>query len=174
MARSRAGYGAPMVRAGEMAGLENGAQFPSLSMAVVGGGELALPDQLAGSFGVVLAYRGSWCPYCNAQLASFERRLDKLTEAGIGVVAFSADDEEHATETVTRHGITFPVGFGVDAEKVAELLGGYINRGRGALESTNFLLRPDGTIEVAVYSSKVLGRLVPDDVLGYVAHLRAR
>ena len=32
-----------------------------------------LAGDLAGSYGIVLVYRGSWCPYCNAQLASFSR-----------------------------------------------------------------------------------------------------
>ncbi len=49
-----------------------------------------------------------------------------------------------------------------------------MNKSRGSLESTNFLLQPDSTIEIAVYSSKVLGRLVVDDVLGYVKHLQSR
>jgi len=42
----------------------------------VGGGTISLPDDLADSYGVVLIYRGSWCPYCNAQLAAFSRARD--------------------------------------------------------------------------------------------------
>ena len=53
-----------------MAGLENGERFPDLEFDTVGGGHIVLPDDLSGGFGVILAYRGSWCPYCNAQLAS--------------------------------------------------------------------------------------------------------
>ncbi len=157
-----------------MPGLLNGERFPSLSFETVAHGHLDLPDYLAGGYGVVLGYRGSWCPYCNAQLASFQRRLDQLTEAGISVVAMSSDDLEHAQETVDKHHLTFPVGYGLDAEVTATTLGGYWDSGRGALESTNFLLTADGLIEVAVYSSKVLGRLVVDDVLGYVDHLKKR
>ena len=62
--------------------LGNGDVFPSLRVAAVGGGTFSLPDDLAGSFGVVLFYRGSWCPYCNAQLAAFHRAEDKMAEAG--------------------------------------------------------------------------------------------
>ncbi len=53
--------------------LGNGDVFPALQLAAVGGGTISLPGDLAGSFGVVLFYRGSWCPYCNAQLAVFHR-----------------------------------------------------------------------------------------------------
>jgi hypothetical protein len=35
---------------------------------VIGGGTLALPRDLAWSYAVILFYRGSWCPYCCAQL----------------------------------------------------------------------------------------------------------
>ena len=81
---------------------------------------------------------GSWCPYCKAQLASFQRHLPKLTEEGISVIAFSADDEQHARSTLDQHEITFPIGYGVDAVKTAEMLRGYLNRARAALESSNY------------------------------------
>ena len=47
-----------------MSRLHNGQQFPSLAVPAVGGGTISLPDDLAGSYGIVLIYRGSWCPYC--------------------------------------------------------------------------------------------------------------
>jgi peroxiredoxin len=50
-----------------MALLSPGDTFPKLTITVPGGQTLTLPDALAGDFGVVLFYRGSWCPYCNAQ-----------------------------------------------------------------------------------------------------------
>ena len=49
-----------------MAMLSNGDTFPTLTIDAVGGGTISLPDDLAGSFGVILIYRGSWCPYRNA------------------------------------------------------------------------------------------------------------
>ncbi|HMA22570.1 MAG TPA: redoxin domain-containing protein, partial [Gemmatimonadaceae bacterium] len=76
--------------------LNNGDNFPSLTIDAVGGGTISLPDVLAGSFGVVLIYRGSWCPYCNGQLAAFSRAADSLAEVGIKVVALSVDDETTA------------------------------------------------------------------------------
>jgi peroxiredoxin len=49
-----------------MALLNPGDQFPDLTVAEVNGDTIELPGALAGSFGVVLFYRGSWCPYCNS------------------------------------------------------------------------------------------------------------
>ena len=158
----------------KMEGLNNGDAFPKFELLLVGGGRLVLPDDLAGAYATVLAYRGSWCGFCNAHLASFQEAMPRLTEAGIAVVAFSVDDEAHAKETVDQHGLSFPIGYGVDLEEMAMLLRGYVNRDRGVLEASNFLLTPDGRIEVAVYSSKTIGRLVPDDVITYVNRQRSR
>ena len=38
-------------------------------------------------YAVVLLFRGSWCPYCNAQLRAFQRAQDALAEVGVRVVA---------------------------------------------------------------------------------------
>ncbi len=40
--------------------LDSGDEFPKLEIQRVGGGTLTLPDELGGSFGVVLFYRGHW------------------------------------------------------------------------------------------------------------------
>jgi len=108
-----------------MSRLRNGQPFPPLEVPAVGGGTISLPDDLAGSYGVVLIYRGSWCPYCNAQLAAFSRALDGLTEPHY-------------------------------------------------LQSTGFVLAPDGTVRVAVYSSGAIGQLVADDVAGLVTYLKSQ
>lgn len=157
-----------------MAGLAKGSRFPALSLSKVGGGALSLPDDLAGSPGVVIAYRGGWCARCNAQLASFQSHWQELSDAGIKVAALSADSEQDAEETVRRHGIQFPVGFGADVKQVAKLLDAYINEEHHSLESTNFLLRPSGMIEIAVYSSDSIGRLIPGEVKEVVERRRAR
>jgi peroxiredoxin len=49
---------------------------------------------------VSLFYRGSWCPYCNAQLRAFQRSLGRLTGLGIVMAALSVDDEATTQELV--------------------------------------------------------------------------
>lgn len=154
-----------------MPGLRNGDVFPTLAFNVVGGGSLSLPHDLAGSFAVVLIYRGSWCPYCNAQLAAFSRAVDTLAELDVKVVALSVDDEATSTAFVKKLGLRFPVGFGVDADETAAATGAYTNENPKYLQSTGFVLDPDGRIVVATYSSGAIGRLVPDDVAGLVRYV---
>jgi peroxiredoxin len=152
--------------------LENGQSFPSLQVPQVGGGTVSLPEGLAGSFGVVLVYRGAWCPYCNAQLSAFRRASDSLAEAGVKVVALSVDDEQTSAALVDKLRLGFPVGHSADADQVADQLGCYVNDEPHYLQSSGFVLAPDGTVVTAVYSSGAIGRLMPEDVVGLVTYLK--
>jgi peroxiredoxin len=152
--------------------LHNGQQFPSLSVPAVGGGTISLPDDLAGSYGIVLIYRGSWCPYCSAQLASFARAGEMLAKLGAKVVALSVDDDKTAAELAAKHRLAFPVGHSADAQKVAAATGACVNDNPRYLQSTGFVLAPDGTVLTAVYSSAAIGRLVADDVAGFIRYTK--
>ncbi|HEY2173454.1 MAG TPA: peroxiredoxin family protein [Mycobacteriales bacterium] len=152
--------------------LHPGDPFPKLTLAQAGGGSFTIPDDLHGSFGVVLFNRGSWCPYCNAQLRAFERATEQLADVGAKVVALSIDDEPTATELITKHGLTFPVGHSADAKAISAATGAIIDPTGGYLQSTGFVLAPDGKIIVSVYSSGAIGRLVPDDVVGLIRYAR--
>jgi peroxiredoxin len=152
--------------------LNPGDRFPRLTVNTAGGQALTLPDAFAGDFAVVLFYRGSWCPYCNAQLRAFERASQALAEGGIRVAALSVDDQEATAALVEKHKLTFPAGYGADARAIAELTGAFVNPDPAYLQSTGFVLDPVGNVVVSVYSSGAIGRLVPDDVLGLVRYLR--
>jgi peroxiredoxin len=152
--------------------LAPGTPFPALSVAQPGGTTLKLPEALAGDFGVVLFFRGAWCPYCNAQLRAFQRAASSLAETGIKVAALSVDDEPTTAELIAKHGLTFPVGHSADARAIAELTGAFVNPDPVYLQSTGFVLNPDGAVVVSVYSSGAIGRLVPEDVIGLVRYLR--
>ncbi|MBC7594581.1 MAG: peroxiredoxin family protein [Kineosporiaceae bacterium] len=157
-----------------MTRLDNGDTFPSLTLDAVGGGTLSLPDALSGSYGVVLIYRGSWCPYCNAQLAAFSRATDTFDELGIKVVALSVDDEATSAALVAKRHVGFPVGHSANADKIAAATGSYVNDDPHHLQSTGFVLAPDGSVVIAVYSSGAIGRLVPEDVAGLVRHIKSQ
>ena len=152
--------------------LSPGDSFPALSLTPPGKPALTLPDTLGGEFGVILFFRGSWCPYCNAQLRAFQRASDGLASTGILVAALSVDDEPATAELIAKHGLTFPVGHSADARAIAALTGAFVNPGPVYLQSTGFVLDPAGRVVVSVYSSGAIGRLVPEDVIGLVRYLR--
>ena len=74
---------------------------------------------------------------------------------------------------IEKHDLTFPVGYGADARHLAELTGAFVNDDPLYVQSTGFVLDPDGRVIVSVYSSGAIGRLVPDDVVGLIRYLRA-
>jgi peroxiredoxin len=152
--------------------LNPGDPFPRLTMNVLGGETLTVPDAFAGDFAAVLFYRGSWCPYCNAQLLAFQRSGEALADAGIRVAALSVDDEATTAELAAKHGLTFPVGYKANAPAIGALTGAFVNPDPVFLQSTGFVLDPAGNVVVSVYSSGAIGRLVPDDVIGLVRYLR--
>ena len=152
--------------------LHPGDAFPPLTLALPGGDTLELPVAFAGHHTVVLLYRGSWCPYCNAQLRAFGRAHDRLAELGVRVVALSVDDEATTRATIERHRLTFPVAYGADARALHDALGAFVSGDPPHLESTGFVLDPAGRVIVSVYSSGAIGRLVPDDIAGLIRYLR--
>jgi peroxiredoxin len=152
--------------------LHPGDAFPELILAVPGGEKVKVPGVFAGDYGALLFYRGSWCPYCNAQLRAFQRAAPALAEAGVRVAALSVDDEATTAATIAKHGLTFPVGFGADTSAIADRTGAFVNPDPVFLQSTGFVLAPDGRVVVSVYSSGAIGRLVPEDVVGLVRYLR--
>jgi peroxiredoxin len=151
--------------------LRNGEPFPNIEIDAVGGGTIALPADLAGSFGVVLFYRGSWCPYCNAQLTAFSRAHDTLAALGVKVVALSVDDEATSAAFAARLRARFPIGHSADVDRIAALTGAYTNDSPKYFQTTGFILDPAGAVITAVYSSGAIGRLVPDDVAGFVRYV---
>jgi peroxiredoxin len=91
---------------------------------------------------------------------------------GVWVVALSVDDEATTQNLIAKHGLQFPVGHSADADAVAAITGAFVNPDPWYLQSTGFVLDPDGRVVLSVYSSGAIGRLVPHDVIGLVRCLR--
>jgi peroxiredoxin len=152
--------------------LHPGDTFPSRTVELPGGESLDLPHSLEGHFSVILFFRGSWCPYCNAQLRAFQRAVTRLAEMDVRIVALSVDDEATTQELITENGLEFPVGHSANAKVLAEATGAFINEDPIFVQSTGFVLDPSGRVVVSVYSSGAIGRLIPDDVMGMIRYLR--
>ena len=152
--------------------LHPGDTFPQLTLNIAGAQAIQGPGWFADEFGVLLFNRGAWCPYCTAQLRAFQRAGDSLTQAGVQVAALWVNDEKTTAEFTAKHGLTFPLGHSADARAVAGLTGAFVNEDPLYLQSTGFVLDPQGQVIVSVYSSGAIGRLVPEDVIGLVRYLR--
>jgi len=157
--------------------LDVGDRFPALELILTNGKHLTLPEDLSRPYNVVLVNRGAWCPYCVAQLKSFQSGVAKLADEDIGVVSLSATPHDQALALEAEQRIQFPLAYGVSVDAVAQALGVYYEPGTRDrapyLHSAGFVLGPGGRVVVAVYSSGAIGRLAWQDVLGYVRYLRS-
>ena len=153
--------------------LQNGDAFPKLEVPAVGGGTIALPADLSGSWSVVLIYRGAWCPFCNAQLAGFAAEKEALDRLGVKVVALSVDDEVASAATKAKHHLQFPVGHSANADAIAAATGAFVNPSPHFLQPADFVLGPDGTVKAAAYATNAIGRMMAKDVVGFVSYMQS-
>jgi peroxiredoxin len=91
---------------------------------------------------VVLFYRGSWFPYCNAQLRAFQRPLDRFADMDTLVIALPVDDEATSRDLIAKHGLQFSVGHSADACAIATATGAFVNDDPMYLQSTGFVFDP--------------------------------
>lgn len=88
-----------------------------------------------------------------------------LDSVGVNVVAVSVDDAE--TTASLRESLrlgALPLLHGLDPEVAEATLGVHLAPDRSFVHATGFLLRPDGTVYLSVYSTGALGRLTSLDV----------
>lgn len=87
--------------------LAPGDKFPTLTLRQPGGATFTIPAGFDGGYGIVLFYRGSWCPHCNAQLRAFQRASSTLAEAGAKAAALSVDDEPTTAALIAKHSLVY-------------------------------------------------------------------
>lgn len=95
------------------------------------------------------------------------------------MIAASTDPEEEALQSIEASKVNFPVGHSLDPAHISKITGAYYapdagEKPRPYLHSTNFLLSPDGKVNIALYSSGPLGRLVWQDLIQAVQHRKKR
>lgn len=90
------------------------------------------------------------------------------------VVSLSADSEADAAANAAAHQLRFPIAYGIDPHEVQARIGSYVSDGNDGhpihTQATGFVLTPDSTVFIAVYSSSAIGRLVAADVIGAITY----
>ncbi len=90
-----------MVEIGELA--------PDFTLRSVNGDEISLRRLVERGRVLLVFYRGSWCPRCNAQIAGFEEDRWGFEELGIQLVGISTDDMYGAEKTRKKTKAGFPL-----------------------------------------------------------------
>jgi alkyl hydroperoxide reductase subunit AhpC len=101
-------------------------------------------------------------------LLDFQRNIEKFEKRNIQVIASSADDWTKALQTVEMYKLTFKIGYGLVPREISVLTGAFYNAQENYLQTTGFIVGPDGKIESAVYSTRSVGRLVAKDCLEFI------
>ncbi len=152
-----------------MAKLMQSDKIPPLTLRLVDGGTLSLPEELPGRYLALLVYRGHWCPYCRRQLASYQANLDELAALGVIVVAASVDALEPTQELVDALGLTFPVAYGLTESDVAGFDPWWAEDQHGRyIQPMELLVLRGGTVFGSMYATGPIGRMAVDEVLASV------
>lgn len=86
------------------------------------GSERKLSDYLKKGHLVLSFYRGSWCPYCNLELAALQARLPEINDLGAQLVAISPEMADLSNTFVEQRGLVFDVLYD-KGNRVAESFG---------------------------------------------------
>lgn len=90
--------------------IEPGARLPDAALLDPYGHTTSLSEALAGRQGVLVFYRGAWCPYCNLALRTYQVALvDDLEARGAQLVAISPQRSDGSLTMQEKHGLRFPV-----------------------------------------------------------------
>jgi peroxiredoxin len=90
---------------------------------------------------MVVVYRGKHCPLCTKYLTQLEELKGSFFEAGVDIVAVSADGETKASAHVSEMGLSFPVAYDLSIEQM-QTLGLYISHPKSPEETDKPFAEP--------------------------------
>ena len=70
-----------------------------------------------------------------------------------------------ARKTMAEHALTFPLAYGADGPQLGALTGAFWEDRRRCLQATGFILKGDGTVAQALYSTGPIGRYTAAEAL---------
>lgn len=119
-----------------------GQPFPDITVPKLGGGELKLsPASREYDWLLIVVYRGKHCPICTNYLNELNELLPRFRQAGVDVVAISADSEQQAEEQIQLVKPDFDVGYGLSIEQM-QTLGLYLSNPRSEAETDHVFSEP--------------------------------
>jgi len=73
------------------------------------GNTVSLHDTLATGCGIVVFFRGHWCPYCRRYLTKLQANFSRFTALGASLVAISPEDPRTSQRLAAELQVTFPL-----------------------------------------------------------------
>jgi len=101
--------------------LQVGDAFPDATLLNHKGEEASLKEALDGKPAIISFYRGTWCPYCNLELAYYTKLLGREENKGIKMFAISPEKPDVTMEKTDTESLNFIICSDVD-NKLAKKL----------------------------------------------------
>ncbi|MFE0021763.1 peroxiredoxin-like family protein [Amycolatopsis sp. NPDC059021] len=87
-----------------------GSPMPDFTLPGPAGAQVSLADLTAAAPAVLVFYRGSWCPYCNLTLRTYQQEVvPALAASGARLAAISPELPDGSLSTVESNELTFDV-----------------------------------------------------------------
>ena len=106
--------------------LSVGAKFPSFILNNATGKSVSSEELFKQGPTIINYYRGSWCPYCNLELAAYQKHLDEIKAKGAQLVAINPQQPDNTLNDIEKHGLQFDV-LTDEGQKLAKEIGIYFN-----------------------------------------------
>lgn len=163
-----------------------GEKFPDVTLKNAHGKDIKLSDLRKSGPVVITFYRGSWCPYCNAQLSNFQQNLPELKKRGAQLVALTPEKpdlsvlmsekkklefeilNDRDNNFATKLGLTFEVS--KDVKDIYQKFGIDLEKSQGNADwklpiPATFVVKKDGTVSYAFVDSDYTKRASAEDVI---------
>jgi peroxiredoxin len=166
--------------------LKVGQTMPDFSLKDAHGKTVSLKGMLKKGSVIVTFYRGSWCPFCNAQLSSYQQHLAEFRAKGASLIAITPEKPDLTVLTEQQKKLEFPIltdtdnklatKFGLvwaiegDLKKVYKEFGLDLEKNQGNPEwklpiPATYVVGPNGKIKFAFLDVDYTRRAEPADIL---------
>tara|TARA_B100001540_G_scaffold235792_1_gene210114 strand:+ start:737 stop:1267 length:531 start_codon:yes stop_codon:yes gene_type:complete len=129
---------------------------------------------------MVVVYRGQHCPLCTRYLNKLATKRDELREAGVDVVAVTADSAEQLQAHCEKLDVNFALHYGLTVAQM-KALGLYISHPRSPEETDHpfpepglFIINEEGNVQVVDISNGPFVRPDLDVLVPAMARIRAK
>ena len=145
--------------------LQAGSTFPDINITMLNGDTKSLGRSENGhDWKLVVIYRGQHCPICTKYLNQLETVKQSFYDAGVDIVAVSADSKEQLEGHLEKIDIDFPIAYGLTIDQM-NTLGVYISDPRSEKETDHpfaepatFVINADGNIQIIDISNAPFSR----------------
>ena len=102
--------------------LKTGDKIPYFTLPNAAGKEISIKNLLENGHVVINFYRGAWCPYCNLELAAYQKALPEIEALGAKLIAISPNLPDKSLSSIEKHNLKFEVLSDI-GNKIAEKFG---------------------------------------------------